>query len=407
MSKRAKGRRYDTESKLNIKKVIAVIVAIAVIIMFVVGIKTLLTQSTSGPLISTNSYYPVYTNQKWGVINEKGEIVIPTEYTEMITIPNKKNDLFIILSDVDYTNNTYKTKVINSKQEEQFTNYDSVEVIENMDKNNDTWYEEGVLRVKKGNLYGLIDYTGKEILQAEYTKIEALLGVEKSFVVTKSDKVGIVDNSGKIIIEAEYKEIKAIGDNYQNGYIVVDSNNKYGVIDFTGKVILDTTYEEIKPVTANNIYIVKENGVLKAINKEKEVLLENAFEDVKEIVNENLVIIKEGKYGIINIKGETKIEATYDELEFMSNNQYIAKKSQNYGVINIENKEVMNFEYSNITYFKEANVIEGEKGEECKYFNLKFEEISETESMKLKGMLDVIGKWKLVKDYNLYYYTDK
>ena len=38
----SRGKRYDTEPKLNMKKVFAVIIAIAVIIMFIFIIKKLL-----------------------------------------------------------------------------------------------------------------------------------------------------------------------------------------------------------------------------------------------------------------------------------------------------------------------------------------------------------------------------
>ncbi len=65
----SRGRRYDTESKLNIKKVIAVAIAFAVVIMFVIGIKTLLTTDTKEKTTTISSYYPVYTNGKWGVID--------------------------------------------------------------------------------------------------------------------------------------------------------------------------------------------------------------------------------------------------------------------------------------------------------------------------------------------------
>ena len=41
---RSRGRRYDNEPKLNIKKVIATIVAIIVFIMFVLSLKNLLTK---------------------------------------------------------------------------------------------------------------------------------------------------------------------------------------------------------------------------------------------------------------------------------------------------------------------------------------------------------------------------
>ena len=41
----SRGKRYDGEQKLNMKKVFAVIIAIAVIIMFVIGIKKLMSSS--------------------------------------------------------------------------------------------------------------------------------------------------------------------------------------------------------------------------------------------------------------------------------------------------------------------------------------------------------------------------
>ena len=49
------------------KKVFAVFMAIAVIIMFVIGIKTLLTTDTNEKTTVVSSYYPVFTNEKWGI----------------------------------------------------------------------------------------------------------------------------------------------------------------------------------------------------------------------------------------------------------------------------------------------------------------------------------------------------
>lgn len=355
---RSKGKRYDSESKLNIKKVIAVIVAIAVIIMFVLGIKTLLTKDKTETTNTVTSFYPVYTNEKWGVINQTGNIVIPAEYNQMITIPDSKVDLFICVYDVNYENNTYKTKVIDSKNEEKFTNYDLVEAIENFDTNNILWYEEGVLKVKKGDLYGLIDYTGKEILPIEYTNIDALQGIKNSLIIKKNDQVGLCDNKGNIIINPEYKEIKPVGDDYKNGYIVISNENKYGLIDFTKKVVLEAKYEEIKNVASSNIYIVKEDGKLKAINATKDTLIEEKFDDIKQINDENLVFVENNKYGIITTNGEIKVKAEYEDIQYAFSNNYIAKKNGKYGIINTSNETMLPFEYATISYRKEAGFVE-------------------------------------------------
>ena len=43
----SRGKRYDGEQKLNLKKVFAVFIAIAVIIMFVIGINRLFNTESS------------------------------------------------------------------------------------------------------------------------------------------------------------------------------------------------------------------------------------------------------------------------------------------------------------------------------------------------------------------------
>ena len=115
----SRGRRYD-EPKLNIKKVIAVIVAIIVLIMFIIAIKKLLDTSKKEINTSVVSYYPIYTNEKWGVIDSNGKIIIEPTYQDTIIIPNNKEDIFLCTYEIDYNNNTYKTKVLDAKNKEKF-----------------------------------------------------------------------------------------------------------------------------------------------------------------------------------------------------------------------------------------------------------------------------------------------
>ena len=65
----AKGRRYDNEPKLNMKKVFGVLIAFIVLIMIITSIVKILKNNGEEELISTASYYTSYENGKWGVIN--------------------------------------------------------------------------------------------------------------------------------------------------------------------------------------------------------------------------------------------------------------------------------------------------------------------------------------------------
>ena len=128
----SRGRRFkETKPKLNIKKVIAVIMALLVLMMFIVAVKTLTKKDFNNIDLKSTSYFSLYTNGKWGVIDNNAKIIIEPVYDEMIIIPDNTKDIFICTYDVDYTNNTYISKVINSKNKQLFSEYTKVYAIEN------------------------------------------------------------------------------------------------------------------------------------------------------------------------------------------------------------------------------------------------------------------------------------
>ena len=123
----SRGRRYDNEPKLNIKKVISVVIAILVIAMFVIGINKLLNSDNSiKEKMFPVGYYTIYENGKWGVIDTNQKILIEPTYEEMIIIPDNTKPIFICTINVNYDTNTFETKVFNEKKQELFENYKKV-----------------------------------------------------------------------------------------------------------------------------------------------------------------------------------------------------------------------------------------------------------------------------------------
>lgn len=149
MSSRARGRRYDREPKLNLKKVFGVIIVFAVIVMMIITMVKILNNEETQNVQSKLEYFSIYENGKWGVIDSDGNSVIAATYDEMISIPDSEKAVFVCVYDIDDENGTYKTKVINEKNEEILTGYDSIEAIDNYDSKQNVWYEKNVLRVKK------------------------------------------------------------------------------------------------------------------------------------------------------------------------------------------------------------------------------------------------------------------
>lgn len=413
----SRGRRYDNEGRLNMKKVAAVIIAIAVVIMFVIGLKKLLnTEPKNEEKVIQINYFSVYTNGKWGVIDSKGNNIINADYQEMIQIPDKTKAIFVCTYDVNYNDNTYKTKVLNEKNQELFGNYELIETLQNNDEDNNLWYESNVLKVKKDGKYGIINFEGKEIVACEYEKIETLKGVTNSLVTTKDGKMGLIDNSGSIIIPNEYKSIENLTNRYEDGYIVQNDDGKFGVINYNKKIALECKYESIKNIIGNGAYVVKENGTLKIVNSEGQTYLEDKYADIKDINNETVIVKQGNNYGLVKLTGEEQTKIDYQDLTYLFSNYYIAKKDNKYGIINTNNEIIIDFNYTNLIYRKTADFIEGiktdfetdlidrdmkiratgiiskvntEKGYIClrvaneyKYYNFKFEEKKASDILK-------------------------
>ena len=382
----SRGKRYETEPKLNYQKVIAVIIALAVIVMFVLIIRNIFNEKEK--ISQSSEYFVLYSNEKWGVINQLGETVIAPSYREMLVIPDKTKEVFLCTYDINEETGEYKTKAINSKNEEILTGYDKIEAIDNIDKNENVWYEDNVLRVQKDGKYGLIDLNGKELLPAEYDEIIGLNGIENSILIKKDDKYGLVNDTGSVIIEPNYKEIKNLGETYREGYITIDENDKYGVIGATKMKLLDNKYDNIEQVYLSDYYLVTENGERKVINSSGETILNSGFDQISSKTEDGFIYVFQGLYGEINTTGEVQIEPTYQDLKQVKNGVYIAKNNDRYGIIDNEGNTMIPFDYTLITYNKDSKLFIADDA------NYNTTIINENYESKITGILSEINTTK-------------
>lgn len=357
----SRGKRYDGEQKLNLKKVFAVIIALAVIVMFFIGISKLFDkQSVTEEKAVALRYFPVYTNDKWGVIDSKGNTIIAPEYDEYIVIPDSTKPIFICTYDVNYEKNTYKTKVLNEKKEEIITGYDSIEAFENYDENNNLWYEKDILKVCKDGKYGVTDFNGKIIVECEYDSLEALKGVDNVLLTKKNGKYGIIDNVGTVIIDNKYNAIEPISNRYEDGYIVKDDKGKYGVISYSKSVVLENKFDDIKNVYGNGkYYIVKQDNSWKIVDTDGKEYLKGKYDDIVSINNENAIVKNKNKYGVVSITdGKNILNTNYDDIVYGAGDNYIVSQNSKYGIMNTNGNKLIDFKYSNIVYRESANIYE-------------------------------------------------
>lgn len=293
-------------------------------------------------------------NNKFGVINKNGEIVVQSKYDE-IEIPNPSKPLFICKYGYNQEKGQYQIKVLNDKSEQILYQYVIVEAIKLDSGISEIPYEKSVLKYMDKGKYGLIDFQGNIIVKAKYDEINSFEYNEGLLLVKKDGKYGIININGAIFVKEKYDKI--ISDGYyqdeqqyrDSGFIVgigSDNNYKYGYIDRQGKQILKEKFEQLGrlEISGNDIYIVAfENGKA-GLYKNKDIVLKEEFEDIGyDKYNNCLVLQKDSKQGISDLNGNIKIDIKYDNI-YISGKYLNAQKENQIDIYDYRTNQIINLE---------------------------------------------------------------
>lgn len=336
----------------------------------------------------------VSKDEKWGIIDYNGNVIIPFNYGEIVEFDNnivrvkrRKQDEFVV--DIDWNGNE---------------NY-PIHHIEN------AWIYESRLNMK----YGLMDDAHHPITELIYSRIDHLYG--DSFKALKESKWGIIDSEGNVILSFEYDWINHISE----GYIKIakghTGNLKWGVLNSEGELIVPIDFCEIVQIKNGMIQVKKEkNGKIAELNSQgeevygyrkysdvivydsvllaKSGLMNHEYKPITDLIFDTVLDFKDGKahakkkghWGIINASGETIVPFEYDELIATQNKTFIVKKKREYGIID----STCNI----ITPIKYNRIIEKESGlyavREESYGNWGI--INDTNNLIIPIKYDSIGK---------------
>ena len=263
--------------------------------------------------VTEYKYFVVKTNEQYGVIDKSGNIIIDAKY-DRVEIPNPSRDIFICYKGE-------KGIAMNANNQQLYAEYNSIEPIQIRNGISSIPYEKTTLKCEKNNKYGLIDLSGKNLLQTEYDSIETFSNIEGQLQIEQNGKFGVANIKGTILIKPEYDKIDS--DNYYNndeeykqaGYIVGKKNEdgyKYGYINSKGKLKLKIEYNDISRILdvpyKDGIYlIVAKNGQYGVIKDSKNII-ENEYQNIEYDNTNDVFIIQKGKnYGVADNTGKNII----------------------------------------------------------------------------------------------------
>lgn len=185
----------------------------------------------------------------------------------------------------------------------------------------------------------VFDNKGNKIF-TEYDSVQALptestwdgIPFEKSVLKYKrNNKYGLITLENKVITEPIYDSIKAI--NYKEGMLLVEKDKKYGAINIKGKIIIKSEYDQI---SIDNYYNSE------TMYKASGFIVKKKNEDSY-------------KYGYINSKGKMLLPPEYTEISRINEiiddkNVYLLVLKEGQAGVVKNNKVVLDFEYEDISY---------------------------------------------------------
>ena len=302
-----------------------IIIAIVIIVAVASGLVYNLLQEKGKEYeieeVKQYNYFLLKQNNFYGVIDKKGNTIIPAQYSE-IKIPNPEKAVFVCYQGEN-------TQVLNERKEPILTEYNQINPIRLKNISSDLMYEKSVLTYGKDGKKGLISLAGKEIAKPVYDEIESLPYKEGALIVKQNGKSGIINIKGNSLVETKYDEVKV--DEYYTeeegyryaGYIVLQKTQegyRYGYINHKGKEILPAEYNEMTRVTGiydnDSAYLICAKNGQYGLMKKEETILNHEYQSIQyDEANGVFVVEKSRKYGIVNKEGEEIVPAKYNEID--------------------------------------------------------------------------------------------
>lgn len=258
-----------------------------------------------------NNNYIVKQDEKFGVINRLGRIIVPIIYPEIHT-----NCGYYVL----YSQKHKGLCDSNGKLMLPLS-YANIEIISN---------KSAIVEKETSCLLFIFDNANASI---EYDEIRRFYGTFCK--VTQNGKCGIINDEGEIIIPLIYDYIGYCSKNT----IEVVKNHKFGIIDLSGHTVIPVKYDTIEK---KEIRVETDDGAKNWINY-------IGREIIPPIYGDAIIMKYDGKYGVINSKGIEQIPFKYDKIDFFGG-VFIVKLKNKHGALDINNKQIVSTIYDDIKY---------------------------------------------------------
>ena len=303
-------------------------------------------------LVPSNNYIiasvkpKINSDVKFGVINQKGKLIIPFTYSELKIAGTN----VIARGNADYGLLGINNKLILPFI---YKRIDSIAV------------NRFAVQDQKSKI-SIVDQKGVSLLKSNIDSISAQL--DQYYFIYRNGKAGLLTASGHVMYQPEYKNIRVTGNE-----VSVQSFNEWKLIGADNKIISTLNFDEVSIIGAD-LYVVSINGKQRILDTSgEEERFSPSFDRIRFIRNGLIQVENNGSQGIIDGLYETLIPASFDSLMIKEDLVYALKKGK-WSLYDIHGTRKSVFEYQEMLPINEGRIAI-RKNDKYGFINRRGEEV--------------------------------
>jgi hypothetical protein len=193
------------------------------------------------------------------------------------------------------------------------------------------------LIVVKNGLEGHINNNFELTIQCLYQNIGFLSNEYNYRKVKKNNLFGLLNEKNIEVIECKYDEIKI----FNSSHIVIEKNGFYGIIDFNENIIIEAEFDEIIFIKGS-LFGARIKNSWSIYNLAKELISKYKYQKIKKNTEGYIPVRRNKKWGFVNEKGVEEILCEYNEVTNFFNGFAFVKTNEQWEVINYKNEKIKN-----------------------------------------------------------------
>jgi len=287
--------------------------------------------------VGATSNFVVTRDGQVGLVDERGEPIIPVRYAEIFTLREGQREAYVV---VDSYGNHGLRSITGAPRLE--TIYEAILCVGSTE----------IYAVRENGEYKLVSIFGETILEGDFGGFTDIRGENIVARSNTGSQYGIINRAGETVVPFMYESIRfAFGENY-----IARLDGKYGVINLENETILDFEYLAMTFIDTGDFFmadkttymsvIIDNNfaerivGIITDLDTERNFITvfangENIFynfsferRNSRDILVANTLFLdrRDGRFGFVDSYGNVVVAHTYDDAKEQNRYGFAAVK---------------------------------------------------------------------------------